>query len=121
MKSNEWSVNEASVACRQMGFKSYNTVHDDSFHVSSLKISQSRPLCNFACDGTERRLLECISSELCNGDETYIGIVCSRSNATSMFSAFYASVCAWVEGGGGGGGGSFHPKLSSFLLQTFQL
>jgi hypothetical protein len=82
VKSNEWSVNEASVACRQMGFKSYNTVHDDSFHVSSLKISQSRPLCNFACDGTERRLLECISSGLCNGNETYIGIVCSRSNAT---------------------------------------
>ena len=108
VKSREWSVNEASVTCRQMGFKSYNTVHNDSFSVSSL--SQSRPLCNFACDGTERRLLECISSGLCNGNETYIGIVCSRSNATSMFSEFYpCSVCMHGERGEG----SFHPKLSS--------
>ena len=92
VKSREWSAVDATVACKQMGFKSYNTVRDDSFIISSL-LESGQPFCNFACDGSERKLLQCISSGLCNGEESYIGIVCSRADATGVTYIIYHIQC----------------------------
>ena len=74
--ADDFGDNEATVACRQMGFASGKSVCCSAFGT----IDRSVAIANVKCSGQETSLLNCshdLSYSLCNSDH-YASVVCSN-------------------------------------------
>ena len=76
--SDRWTINEANVACRQMGFM--RATPEDWFYRDTSSVSTEKVLLDHAnCTGDESHLLDCIHSHIPTCvNKMKVGIKCTR-------------------------------------------
>ena len=113
--SDGWTINEANVACRQMGFVRA-TPEDWSYNDTSSVSNKEMLLGHVNCTGNESHLMDCIHNRFPTcGNKIEVGIRCTRQRIGEInfeqnqmlikSVAFYTGPYAipWLGGGREGG------------------
>ncbi|XP_048703652.1 complement factor I isoform X2 [Caretta caretta] len=77
--NSEWSMNEANVVCRHLGFKIGAEYHKKTFHVPESALTSSQCL-HATCRGLETSLAECSLIESRNSNEDFASVVCHKED-----------------------------------------
>ncbi|CAM4545950.1 complement factor I isoform X1 [Lepidochelys kempii] len=77
--NSEWSMNEANVVCRHLGFKIGAEYHKKTFQVPESALTSSQCL-HATCRGLETSLAECTLIESRNSNEDFASVVCHKED-----------------------------------------
>ncbi|EMP40796.1 Complement factor I, partial [Chelonia mydas] len=77
--NSEWSMNEANVVCRHLGFKIGAEYHKKTFQVPESALTSSQCL-HATCRGLETSLAECTLIESRNSNKDFASVVCHKED-----------------------------------------
>ncbi|XP_065261249.1 complement factor I [Emys orbicularis] len=87
--NSEWSMNEANVVCRHLGFKTGAEHHKKTFRVPESALTSSQCL-HTTCRGLETSLAECtlIERSNINSNEDFASVVCHKEYRECLSNEF---------------------------------